>query len=69
MSNRDLEIMADERLQAEVVALRKQRNDLLAVCETALGWLKYTRGEKGAALGREVVIEELETAIAAVRGN
>jgi len=32
MSNRDLEIMADERLQAEAVALRKQVRGLLALC-------------------------------------
>lgn len=44
-------------------------SDLLAACEAALDWLKYTRGEKGSAQGREAVVVELEATIAAARGN
>ncbi len=39
MSNRDLEIMADERLQAEVVALQRQRDELAAALRS-IEWIE-----------------------------
>ncbi len=71
MSNRDLEVMADAHLQAEVVALRKQRDDLLAACESVRD-LIYSHSHGYYTIDYTdlaALLPEIRAAIAAAHGN